>query len=455
MSVSTISSLVVSGESQILEWKESVSDSKDISVTITAFANTDGGTLILGVSKQGEMKGLSKNLDEVQQKISSCIQNISPRPNVSVEVVNNDEKSFILLQIPPSSDHVYFTCKGAIYVRVRSTNSRLDGTAQLEFLRIRQFLPFDDSVNNEASIADISLEKVRAFLERRGQSDYLSTNSIEHFLISQRLARFGNPIGIKNVALVLFAKNPTYFFPQIELKLVKFIGEEAVVIAAHRLLQTDLITSINEAEQFIKDHCEKSIEVGDALIRKETFEYPISAIREVLVNAVAHRDYFSHDSIQISIFSNRLEIISPGGLPRGMTMDDFGLISIRRNPIIYQLLRDVGYVEGMGTGIPRIKNEVRRAGLVDPIFMSHQLFFRVTFYNRKGSKKAIEKYEDLNQRQKNALEYLQDNLSIKAAIYAELNQISYPTAVNDINEMVSYGYLVKKGTYRGACYVRA
>jgi ATP-dependent DNA helicase RecG len=450
-----IKSLLIHGETQQLECKESASDIKEIAKTITAFSNTDGGMLFLGVSDKGDIIGLSGNSDHIQQKIASVIQTIRPVPQVSIHVLSEESKVVFLLTAQTSSDYAYFTYKGAVYVRRGSTNQRLDGTTQLEYLRMRQFLSFDDAVNQEATINDIDVSKVQAYLDRRGQHSYLTTHSLESFLVSTHLAKSGEVLGIKNAALIFFAKNPIYFHPQAEVKLVKFIGKEAVKIASHRLLQTDLITAIDEAVQFIKDHSERSIEIGDSVKRLESYEYPAEAIREVLVNAIVHRDYFSYDSVQISLFSDRLEIISPGGFPRGMTKDIFGTVSIQRNPKIYRLLRDVDYVEGLGTGVPRINNAMRDAGLTDAVFIPMDYLFRVIFYNKKSSKKAISSHQDLNQRQKKALDYLNNYPSLKTAIYCELNGVSYHTAIMDINEMAAYGYLVKHGTYRGAYYVRA
>ncbi len=134
--------------------------------------------------------------------------------------------------------------------------------------------------------------------------------------------------------------------------------------------------------------------------RAEVLEYPESVIREAIVNAIAHRDYFSKDAIQIYIFDNRIEITNPGSLPKGLTKELFGTISVQRNPIIYRFLRDYGYVEGLETGIPRMKNAMRKRGLADPQFKFTETFFRITLYNTKTIKKTIESFEDLNERQK-------------------------------------------------------
>jgi ATP-dependent DNA helicase RecG len=204
---------------------------------------------------------------------------------------------------------------------------------------------------------------------------------------------------------------------------------------------------------FIEKTLSKSIQIKDTAKRVEKYEYPINVIRESIVNAVVHRDYFSRDAIQVYIFDDRIEITNPGSLPSNLPKEMFGTISVQRNPITYRFLRDLGFVEGLGTGIPRMKNAMREAGLSDPEFKITESFFRVILYNTKGSKHPIHTLKDLNLRQKKALEYVKEHKSIKAQTYVDINKVSYATAVNDINELIEYGFLKKVGAFRGAYYV--
>ena len=187
------------------------------------------------------------------------------------------------------------------------------------------------------------------------------------------------------------------------------------------------------------------------LERERQTEYPISVIREAIVNAIVHRDYFSHDSVQISMYADRIEITSPGSLPKGLTMDKLGTLSVKRNPLTYRILRDVKFMEGIGTGIPRMYSEMRKHNLPDPKFEDLGNFFRVTLQNRLASKrKIIESASDLSPRQKRALAYLQKNKVITSKTYAQLNGVSIPTAVGDLNEMIHFGFLKKHALW--TCY---
>jgi len=444
--------IIKAGENQEVEFKESFHSSQDISKIICSLANTLGGTLILGVSDKGEIKGIKENLDKLQQKISNSNQAIYPQPLISIKPHGLNNKKIIVVIIQRSSDNTYHTFQGAIYVRVGSTTKRLEGQTHLEYLRNRQILSFDESYEPYAKLEDIDENKIKVYLQLRDQSNYLDNHTIKDFLISHRLARDNGKLNIKNPAILLFGRDPIKFFPQIEIKLVKFRGIEPVEIIDHQLLRDDLINSIEKAINFVKSNIKKAIKVT-GVKRTEVLEYPESVIREAIVNAVAHRDYFSKDAIQIYIFDNRIEITNPGSLPKGLPKELFGTISVQRNPITYRFLRDYGYVEGLGTGIPRMKNAMRKRGLADPQFKFTETFFRITLYNSKTIKKPIESFEDLNERQKRAINYLKKHKSLKAKTYAQINKVSHATAINEINELIYYGYLKKIGAYRGVYYV--
>ena len=453
MDTTQIKSIVEGGENQEVEFKQSFHSAQEISKTICAFANTLGGILLIGVTNKQEILGLSKNTDIVQQQVSVASQSISPVPLISIEVHTLETKTIIVVIVQKSPDNAYNTFHGAIYLRVGSTTKRIDGQTHLEFLRNRQILSFDENFELSSTENDLDINKVKVYLTERNQLDFLKTHSLQEFLLSSKLASINGKFKIKNPAILLFGKNPTQFIPQAEIKLVQFSGTEAVNIIAHKLIQEDLIQSITQTVAFVEKTISKSIEIKDTAKRTENYEYPLNVIREAIVNAIVHRDYFSRDAIQIYVFDDRIEITNPGSLPSNLPKEMFGTISVQRNPIIYRFLRDMGYVEGLGTGIPRMKNGMRQEGLSDPEFQIAESFFRIILYNQKGSKKPIESLKDLSLRQKKALEYLKKQKSIKAHTYAEINKISHATAVSDLNELIDFKYLKKIGSYKGAYYV--
>ncbi len=458
MNEKSLKRIISKGESQEVEFKEKWPSNDTISKVICALANTVGGYMIIGINDNGEAIGLDKNLiDKMQRKISEANKAISPVPLIKIIPNQVFKKDVILVDVERAQDTSYYTYQGAIYVRVGSTNQRLEGKTQLDYLRHRQILSFDESTADAASIKDIDPDKVMLYLDARGQSDYFEMHSLEHFLITNRLAEKRNgKLNVKNAAILLFGYNPSFFHPQSEVKLVHFEGDDAVDILDYKILRTDVINTIEGIMSFLVQKLSKKVVIGEDAKRREEYEYPLAVIRESIVNAVIHRDYFSKGSIQVSMYRNRLEITSPGSLPSELSKELFGTISVQRNPIIYPFLRDLRYVEGLGTGIPRIKSEMKRAGLAEPEFLINENFIRVTLFNSNSGiagTLSIEIQSSLNDRQIKALEHLREKEKLKAKTYSEINKVSYATAVNEINTLISLGLIEKVGAYRGVYYI--
>ncbi len=444
--------VIESGETQEVELKQSFHSSQDFSKLMCGFANTYGGMVIVGIDSKKNIVGIKEDIDHPQQKISAAAQAISPPIVPQIQVYTIEGKKIIAVIVQKAIDNTFHTFQGVIYVKVGSTLKKIEGNQLVDFLRSKQILCFDE-IASDAAIKDIDTEKIKEYLKVRGHEDFLKHNSVENFLISSKLASKNGSLKIKNAGLLFFGKEPAEFFPQIEIKLAQFDGIEPVKIISHQMFQDEPVSSIEKSLSFVKKNLTKSIEITDKAKREEKHEYPIDVVREAIVNAVAHRDYFSKDSIQIYLFSNRIELTSPGSLPIGLPRELFGTLSVRRNPIIYRLLRDYGYVEGLGSGVPRMINSMREQGLKDPKFGIYEHFFRIVLYNQKGKQKPIEDYSDLNERQKKVIEFLKKHKSIKTKKYMEINNTSFGTAIADINELLKFKYIKKVGSYRGAYYI--
>jgi ATP-dependent DNA helicase RecG len=445
--------LIKNGESQEVEFKEGRLSNSEISETLCAFANTDGGYFIFGVNKKGEVKGLTCNLDQFQQDISNANQAVHSTPIISTNTFDIEGKKILVVQVSRANDKNAHTFKGVIYVRIGSTTKRLEGQSLFDFLKNKQILCFDEQ-DSEAKISDLDEEKIKQYLKKREQNNYLKSNSIKDFISSNMLGKINGEIKIKNVAVLFFSKDSHKWFSQNEIRVVKFEGVQPINVLAQKDFTSDPIDNIEKTLQFIKQHISKRFMIPqDSPQRVEIDEYPHTALREAVVNAVVHRDYFSYDSIQINIFDDRIEISNPGGLPAGLTKEYFGKRSVRRNPITYRLLRDCKFVEGLGTGVPKMINEMRKSGLRDPEFHFEGGFFVVILRNARSMIKPIEGMKDLNNRQMLAIEYLRQNKTIKSKTYANMNNVSLPVAIKDLNELVKFKYVKKVGSFRGAYYV--
>ena len=450
MDTENLKRIIAEGESVEVELKQSFHSVQEIARLIAAFANTQGGLLILGVKDDGTVEGIKENLDLVQQKISQANAIIHPAPLVNVEIHTIDHKKTIIVIVHKADSSVFHSVEGVIYVRLGSTVQKLDGQSIVEFLRNRQILLFEEALEFSASLKNIDQNLIQEYLEQRKQNDYLKNHSVQDFLVSKKLISFQPDIKLKSTALLFFAKDPQFFFPYIVVKLVRFDGIEPIKVLMYEEAKGTLPQIIEHSVNFVRRFITKEFVIKE-LKRKEIPSLPEDAIREAIINALAHRDYFNKNEVQLSIFDDRLEITNPGGLPEGMSLELLGSLSIQRNPKIYQFLKDYGYMEGIGSGISRIRKLMRESGLKEPEFMITKDFFRVVLRIKNGKEEP--KSEELTKRQLNIINYLKTHKKIKSKECASLNKISNPTAVKELTLLEKNGLIKKAGTFRGAYYI--
>src|SRR4030066_374548 len=223
-------------------------------------------------------------------------------------------------------------------------------------------------------LKDISREKIRNFLK---EADISIRKIIpQNILTSLSLVQKGR---ITNAGALMFASKVEKFIPHAESIFAAFKGTDKTNIYDRNDVKDDLLIQFGEAVAFLKKHLNVRSEIR-GFDRFDIYEIPLDALREAVVNAIVHRNYaIKGTSIYVRIYEDRVEIENPGGLPDGITKRDFGKSSVRRNPIIADLFHRMGKVERMGSGIERMRELMREAGLKEPVF-EMDAFFRVTFY---------------------------------------------------------------------------
>lgn len=434
----------------------------NFSETVAAFANTEGGEIIIGVRDNGNIIGINDiNLDEVQKKIENGIKMVNPVPLHTIERKTENGKNILIVRITKIDG--ICTYKGIVYYRHGSITDRIEGGQLKEFLASKNMLYFDNQICDGATIRDIDEQKLYNFIENRSSlkqdtvknpKSEFSVEKINNVLINLGLThKTREKLEITNAAILFFSHDPFKFFKQNEIRLVSFLGQDASSEILDEIdIRSGIPENVEEAIKFIRRNIKISYEIK-GLQRVEISEYPERVLREAVVNAVVHRDYFSADSIQIRIFSNRIEFINPCTFPEGINTDNIDAgISIKRNPLIYQIMRDMHYMEGMATGIPMIKRLMMQADMPRPEYSVIGSFLMLTLYNKLGKKPNL-KYYMLNQRQRQGLEQIKNIGKITTIEYAKLNHISIPTAIIDLNNMVKWDIIKKVGKTRGSFYI--
>jgi len=193
------------GETQEVELKQSFHSSQDFSKLMCGFANTKGGMIIAGVNARKNVIGIKEDIDNLQQKISASAQAVSPPLIPDIQVHTIEGKKVIAIVIQKAIDNTFHTFQGAIYVKVGSTLKKFEGNQLVEFLRSKQILCFDE-ISSDATVEDLDVEKIKAYLKTRNQENFLKHNSIENFLLSSKLAIKNGELTIKNATALFFAK---------------------------------------------------------------------------------------------------------------------------------------------------------------------------------------------------------------------------------------------------------
>jgi len=443
---------VLDWESPVMEFK--LSAPKDIGETICAFTNTSGGIIIFGIEeKKREFRGLS-NPDEESKRLRQDLEICKPLPKTEQEFIKHEGKTFIVMKIEPfanSQNPCFF--KKKCFVRQGTTNLELAGDDLIEFLKRRAVLNFEE-LRSGATLADLDHAKIkRLLIKRKISHDDFKDDDFKRILAGLGVANYNGEFYLKNAALLFFAKEPQRFFSNLEVRIVKYstsVPELAAIKLDKRLYGT-IPELIGETIGAVIENVDKTL-VLEGPERKERPIYPPDAVREVITNALGHRDYFQSKDVLVEIFADRVQITSPGGLLAGQNITNFDRTPQHRNPITYRLLHDLGLGEGLGLGVRLIRKQCREAKLPDPEFFELGNTFQVILYNHVSDRKRLAADFE-SPRQKQLLAYLKKNQRVKSVQYAELVGVSSPTAINDLNELIKQGKIRKVGKFRGAYYV--
>ncbi len=459
MSKEKLLKLIGTTESLSTEWKSSLSLINEVIETISAFANTEGGKIIIGVSKSGKLPGVEIGKDTIERMVNKISQNTDPKihPRITTEEINS--KSLIVIKVKESSDHLVLAF-GRPYKRVGKSTVRMskDEYERIILEKHKDKLQFDSQICIKAAIKDISKEKLRWFLRKAKEARSYDINP--ETPIQEALNRL-NLIQDKkliNTAILLFGKDLQRFFSQVKIRAARFKGTQELDYIDMKILEGTILELREKAIKFIMEHIRHGV-FFDANKRYDRWEYPLRALEEVLNNALAHRDYFSNAEIHLSIYDDRIEIWNPGELPPPLRPEDLKREhkSIPRNKFLADKLFLVKYIEEWGRGTNRIIEEMRENKLPEPEFKNYSGGFAVVlngpgkFFEREIERKKMHRL-DINARQKKAIEYLKINDIISTRRYIELNKVSDKTAFLELKELFIKNILIKEGRGRATIY---
>jgi ATP-dependent DNA helicase RecG len=336
---------------------------------VCAFANDfpnhkQAGYLLVGVDDSGHPCGLTVT-DHLLQNLVSTFRsdgNIQPLPAVTVEKITMSEGDVAVVSVMPS-DLPPVRYKGQIWIRTgpRSTIANEQEERILSERRLSNTHTFDVTPIPEASIDDLSLELFNAYRPRVVAQDVIAANhrSIEEQLAALRFYDFKKS-SVNVASILLFGKNPRYFLPGAYIQYLKLPGKTLTDMPVDQAeISGDLLSVLRELDVRLKSTIQHSLLKESILAEKNVSDYPEIALRELLMNAIIHRDYQSNTPIRFYWFSDRIEIQSPGGLYGEVTPATLTTRNSYRNPIIAEAMKALGYVNRYGYGIQRAEEALK------------------------------------------------------------------------------------------------
>ncbi|HBY20425.1 MAG: hypothetical protein A2Y24_07450 [Clostridiales bacterium GWE2_32_10] len=438
--------IIEEGEGYKIEFKESAD--KTLAEEVCAFLNASGGLLLLGISDNGMIKGIDvSNVN--RSRVQDTLRQIEPSVNLNVEIQEN----LILIRVPEGKSKPY-SCSKGFYLRVGPNSQKLERNEIIEFIQAEGKVRFDEQVSIEIEVdKELDEKTYKRFLKLAKITDALPAELMLKNL-GCAIDKNGKTI-FTNAGLLFFIKDYDYYVMQGKVVCALYKGNEKLYIIDKKDFSNNLISAIDDTMAFLEKHLNLRYEINNEnIIRKEILEIPQVALKEVVTNAICHRDYFEKGTnVMIEIFDDRVEITNSGGLPKGLPESKFGTMSVPRNPIIANILHRAEYIEKMGTGIHRIKTACTLAGLLEPEFEISDSYFIVRFIRERGwSGKAsvYEKEEEIkfSKTQLKILELIKGNRELTAEKISKELDLSERQVQTNMSTLKKLGVLKRNGNKR-------
>ncbi len=419
---------------------------------LAAFANTDGGRLILGIEHTGDVSGLDVDDVELQRLANLIHSRLGLTPRIFVQNIQN--RPALVIEVEPAPGVI--PCNGRYLRRVGSTNRDFAPDELAHHIVRRSGLRWD-SLPSPWGVEQCDPQALHAFVQM-AKARLPQAEAAQPALLLQNLdvLREGR---LTNAGVLLFTARPQALLPQAMARVGVFRSPTDIVDSHD--LEGNLWQQVEAAMERFRRLLQVRFDTGvtelslAGLQRREMWEYPLDALREAVINALIHRDYTLTGHVQVRLHDDRLEVWSPGELPPGVTPEllrgPHG--SYPRNPALARVFFFAGLIEQWGSGTLKILRLCREQGLPEPLFEEHGVSFRITFLKDLYTPERLQSM-GFNQRQIQAVLYVKGRGSIANSEYQGLVAVSKRTSSRDLEDLVARGVLERFGrTGKGTHYV--
>jgi ATP-dependent DNA helicase RecG len=373
-----IEELLTRPEGKTLEFKRDLSSPRNVLKTLTAFANSAGGVLLIGIEDGTRaVLGVENPLDEEERLCDLIADSIEPRLAPNVELVNWKGRMLLAVEVSPSPLRPYWLkalgMQNGVMVRVGTTNRRADGPLTAELRRSALNLSYDEEPMPHINPEALDFRVASGLFA--GLRDWTEHTPETLRLVTRYQGRLAPTIG----GVLLFGSTRDMLFPDAWIQCGRFAGIDKARILDQRDVRTHLPLALEEAFEFVKQHASRAAEFGD-LRRRDVWNVPLEGVREALTNAVVHTDYAQMGApIRLAIYDDRIEIENPGLLVGGLTIADVRAgVSKLRNRVIGRVFKELALIEEWGSGYQRMAASCNEMGLPEPVLEEVAFRFRIT-----------------------------------------------------------------------------
>lgn len=388
----TINEILKNEERQIFDRKSIMIEPKALAIAIIAFANADGGKIVVGISdKNRRIEGVDYETRRINELLRVPFDFCEPTVKVSIERVpcidyKGRENHVIVMHIEPSPQ-VHANQADEVFFRVGDKSKLLKFEERLQLTYDKGERYFEDKLVPDATIDDLDMEQVKEYIKKIGYSktpiEYLKQNN--GFVIEK-----GGELQVSTAAVLLFGSDPQKFFPRARVRFIRYEGIEEKFGVEMNVIKDvtfkgTILKMIKDAAAYLDTQVKEKTYLGQegAFVTEE--EYPKFVRQEIIVNAVTHRAYsITGTDIQIKMFDNRIVVESPGKLPGMVRVDNIRFTHFSRNPKIAEFLKAYNYVKEYGEGVDRMCKELKAAGQKEPEYHTNAFILQTVIYNNEN-----------------------------------------------------------------------
>ena len=392
-------------EGQTFDCKSILIEPKALANTIVAMANADGGMIAVGISdKTRRIEGIDQDKAHLNEILRTPFDFCVPTISVTTEFMpcqdSDGNDNHILIIYVPASPRLHANQADEVFWRVGDKSRKLTFEERLQLMYDKGERYYEDSPAYDATIEDIDLDAVKAYMKRIGYGkspmEYLQEN--KGFLTYK-----GDVPQVSTACILLFGKRPQNFFPRARVRFIKYYGTEEKVgremnVIKDVTFEGRILDQIQKTIDYLETQVKEHSYLGEEGLFKTDREYPKFVIQEMTVNSVCHRDYsIKGTEIQIKMFDDRLVFETPGKLPGIVRTDNIRHTHFSRNPKIAEYLKAYDYVKEFGEGVDRMCRELSAIGTKEPQYHLVAFIMKASVWANvlEGQEKARERQEDI------------------------------------------------------------